>query len=299
MSIFQEYEEIKKMVGKEKWESIDEYINKVHPELRLDQIIYNSNNWIEFETWFYKNLKGSTVNVCDVWQTDFGEYKALAEIGQNKELKGTIITSYDEQVIRNITDIEKGSLAVNELKNAFAVLICSDIEKYLKLPTISNVSKLLKEIYDCVVTSESSMCHIDYNEWEEFYDDDYNERDIEQLKKEIEKYNLKEVIEIDNGEYKIVGYGDLETRFLDDRNYCKELDSNITDKIMTYIKDTFNFEYSNSFVRNTFLNIIEYGLKKHGNSKHDFIKYLSETFDELEYEEIEKIIDNKEKSYEV
>ena len=45
----------------------------------------------------------------------------------------------------------------------------------------------------------------------------------------IEKYNLEEVIEIDNGEYKIVGYGDLETRFLDDRNYCKELDSNITD----------------------------------------------------------------------
>lgn len=298
MSIFQEYEEIKKIVGKEKWESIDEYINKVHPELRLDQIIYNSNNWIEFEKWFYKNLKGSTVNVCDVWETDYGDYKALAEIGKNKELKGTIITSYDEQVIRNITDKEKGSLTVNELKNAFAVLICSDIEKYLKLPTISNVSKLLKEIYDCVVTSECSMCHIDYNEWEDFYDD-YNERDIEQLKKEIEKYNLKEVIEIDNGEYKIVGYGDLETRFLDDRNYCKELDSNITDKIMTYIKDTFNFEYSNSFVRNTFLNIIEYGLKKHGNSKHDFIKYLSETFDELEYEEIEKIIDNKEKSYEV
>lgn len=298
MSIFQEYEEIKKMVGKEKWESIDEYINKVHPELRLDQIIYNSNNWIEFEKWFYKNLKGSTVNVCDVWETDYGDYKALAEIGKNKELEGTIITSYDEQVIRNITDKEKGSLPVNELKNAFAVLICSDIEKYLKLPTISNVSKLLKEIYDCVVTSECSMCHIDYNEWEDFYDD-YNERDIEQLKKEIEKYNLKEVIEIDNGEYKIIGYGDLETRFLDDRNYCKELDSNITDKIMTYIKDTFNFEYSNSFVRNTFSNIIEYGLKKHGNSKHDFIKYLSETFDELEYEEIEKIIDNKEKSYEV
>lgn len=298
MSIFQEYEEIKKMVGKEKWESIDEYINKVHPELRLDQIIYNSNNWIEFEKWFYKNLKGSTVNVCDVWETDYGDYKALAEIGKNKELEGTIITSYDEQVIRNITDKEKGSLTVNELKNAFAVLICSDIEKYLKLPTISNVSKLLKEIYDCVVTSECSMCHIDYNEWEDFYDD-YNERDIEQLKKEIEKYNLKEVIEIDNGEYKIIGYGDLETRFLDDRNYCKELDSNITDKIMTYIKDTFNFEYSNSFVRNTFSNIIEYGLKKHGNSKHDFIKYLSETFDELEYEEIEKIIDNKEKSYEV
>lgn len=78
----------------------------MHPELKLDQIIYNSNNWIEFEKWFYKNLKGSTVNVYDVWKTDYVDFKALAEIGQNKELKGTIITSYDEQVIRNITDIK-------------------------------------------------------------------------------------------------------------------------------------------------------------------------------------------------
>lgn len=62
----------------------------MHPELRLDQIIYNSNNWIEFEKWFYKNLKGSIVNVWDVWETDYGDYKALAEIGKNKELKGTI-----------------------------------------------------------------------------------------------------------------------------------------------------------------------------------------------------------------
>ena len=32
------------------------------------------------------------------------------------------------------------------------------------------------------------------------------------------KYKLDDVIEVDTGEYVIVGYGDLETRFIDDRN---------------------------------------------------------------------------------
>ena len=35
---------------------------------------------------------------------------------------------------------------------------------------------------------------------------------------EIKKYKLDDVIEVDTGEYVIVGYGDLETRFIDDRN---------------------------------------------------------------------------------
>ena len=45
-----------------------------------------SNNWIELETWLYKNLKGCTVNVYDVGENDYGDYKALVEIGKNKEL---------------------------------------------------------------------------------------------------------------------------------------------------------------------------------------------------------------------
>ena len=38
------------------------------------------------------------------------------------------------------------------------------------------------------------------------------------LEKEIKKYELDEVIGIGDGGYKIVGYGDLETRFIDDRD---------------------------------------------------------------------------------
>ena len=71
MSILQEYEKIRKDIGEEKWRGIDTYINAHHPELRLDQIIYNSNNWIDFEKWFNKEIKVVNVNVLDVWETDY------------------------------------------------------------------------------------------------------------------------------------------------------------------------------------------------------------------------------------
>ena len=39
-----------------------------------------------------------------------------------------------------------------------------------------------------------------------------------ELKEEIKKYNLEDVITLNNYEYKVIGWGDLETRFNDDRN---------------------------------------------------------------------------------
>ena len=76
----------------------------------------------------------------------------------------------------------------------------------------------MQSIYDDVCQSDSTMCHITEEEWNEYYIDDYSEKDIEVLEKEIKKYGLDEVIGIGDGEYKIVGYGDLETRFIDDRD---------------------------------------------------------------------------------
>ena len=63
MSILQEYEEIKKYIGEEKWDNIDNYINDIHSELRLDQIIYSSENWLNYEKWFYKKVKEYSVDV--------------------------------------------------------------------------------------------------------------------------------------------------------------------------------------------------------------------------------------------
>lgn len=217
MSILQEYEKIKKDIGKEKWESIDTYINNYHPELTLDKIIYNADNWMNFEKWFYKEIKLVGVNVLNTWKSDYDDYRAVAEIKKGFIDFGTIIASYDEDTIRNLTGNIKNPLSETELKNAFAVLIASQFDYYSKLPRISNCSKLLQSIYDDVCESDATMCHITEEDWEEFYIDDYSYEDIRTLENEINKYGLEEVISLNEGEYKIVGYGDLETRFIDDR----------------------------------------------------------------------------------
>ena len=218
MSIFQDFERAKRQIGEEKWNSIDTYINNHHPELLLDQIIYNPDNWLEFKKWYDKEIKNISVNVTGVWKTDYDDIRTFAEIGKGEIKLGNVIASYDEDTIRNITGNLKEPLGDREQKNAFAVLIASSFDRYANLPKISNCSKLLQSIYDDVCQSDSTMCHITEEEWNEYYIDDYSEKDIEVLEKEIKKYGLDEVIGIGDGEYKIVGYGDLETRFIDDRD---------------------------------------------------------------------------------
>lgn len=217
MSILQEYEEIKKYIDEEKWDHIDNYINDIHPELRLDQIIYSSENWLDYEKWFYKKVKEYSVDVQSVWKTDYDDFRCLAELKKGQIELGNIIASYDENTIRNLTNNLNGNLEEKELKNAMAVLVANDFDKYSNLPKISNCSKLLIDIYDNVVSSDASMCHIDNEDWKYYLEEGYTEKDILDLAKEIKKNNLEDVIEIDNGEYKIIGYSDLETKFIDDR----------------------------------------------------------------------------------
>lgn len=63
------------------------------------------------------------------------------------------------------------------------------------------------------------------------------------------------------------------------------------DKIMDYLKNNFNFDYSNSFTRNTFINMIDYAVDNFNNSKDQLAYYLSNIIDELTFEEIKKVID--------
>lgn len=162
-----------------------------------------------------------SVNVLNVWKSDYDDYRANVEIGKGKILYGNVIASYDEDTIRDLTMNLEDPLSEKELKNAFAVLVASSFEDYINLPKISDVSPLLKEIYDIVCESDATMCHITKEDWADYYIDNYSEKDIEILEEEIKKYGLDEVIGIDEGEYKIIGYGDLETRFIDDSNLGK------------------------------------------------------------------------------
>ncbi len=65
----------------------------------------------------------------------------------------------------------------------------------------------------------------------------------------------------------------------------------MTDKIMEYLKSEFNFDHSNLFTRNTFINMIDYAVDNFNNSKDQLAYYLSNIIDELTFEEIKKIID--------
>lgn len=75
----------------------------------------------------------------------------------------------------------------------------------------------MQEIYDNVCESEATMCHITNDDWKELYADRFTNKDITKLKEEVKKYKLDDVITFDDREYKIIGWGNLETSFNDDR----------------------------------------------------------------------------------
>lgn len=105
------------------------------------------------------------------------------------------------------------------VENSILKLIEQDNHYEFNLPKVSEISPLLKYVYDCVCASDANMCHIDYDDWEEIKEDySFTEDDINNLNEEIKKYNLNDLIVIDDGEYKICGYGCLQTTFNDDRN---------------------------------------------------------------------------------
>lgn len=68
----------------------------------------------------------------------------------------------------------------------------------------------------------------------------------------------------------------------------------MTEKIMEYLKNTFNFDYNNSFTRHTLENIIDYAVNHLNHSKNQLAYFLYDIIDELEFEEIKNFIDNLE-----
>ena len=66
----------------------------------------------------------------------------------------------------------------------------------------------------------------------------------------------------------------------------------LTDVIFEYLKNTFNTDFSNSFIRNTIINMIDYAVANFNHGKDQLAYYLSDIIDELTFEEIKKIIDD-------
>lgn len=162
-------------------------------------------------------LLNNSIKILGIWVTDYDDMRCNAILIQDDKEVANIIASYDECDLRHSIGNKDSEMNEEFVKRAFQTLIYDDLKSYLELPKISNCSKLLQEIYDNVCESDATMCHISDEDWNDYYIEKYSDSDIEILKEEIKKYGLDEVIGINDSEYKIVGYGDLETRFNDDR----------------------------------------------------------------------------------
>ena len=218
MSILQEYEQIRREMGEKKYDSIETYLN-THPNILLSDVLYKPEHYIDFDKWYNWKILNRTVKVISIYETGFDDVRCDAVLCINKQPVANIIGSYsaDELNMRCNND-------ANLAKEAVRTAILDDFDKYIELPKISNCSKLLQEIYDDVCESDASMCHITDEDWKEFYKDNFTEKDIDNLKKEVKELGLQEVITFNDGEYKIIGWGDLETRFNDDRTINRSKD---------------------------------------------------------------------------
>lgn len=215
MSIMQEYEQIRREMGEKKYDSIEKYIDN-HPDVLLSDILYKPEHYINFDKWYNWKILNRKVKVNSIYETSFDDVRCDAVLYQNDKAVANIIASYDAKEM-NFRCNNNPDLA----KEALRVAILDDFDKYIELPKISKCSKLLQDIYDDVCQSDASMCHITSEDWNEFYKEDFTDKDVDNLKKEVKELGLQEVITFDDAEYKIIGWGDLETRFNDDR-YLQE-----------------------------------------------------------------------------
>ena len=155
------------------------------------------------------------VEIIDVFESDIGVYYAEALLYKDEKpiarvIEGCNIHYANEMMLNSNQNVEE----------FFEEFIYSNYDLYLKLPQIDNCSKLLQDIYSTVETSESCMCWISEDEWNSYYNE-YNDKDLNKLEKEIKKYKLKNVLTINEDGYKIIAYGDLQTKFIIKNNLEK------------------------------------------------------------------------------
>lgn len=257
MSIFQDLEKIRDNIGHEKYDAIDNYLKTVcsqnsvdnflqemdtiwdlspdkwncaveqlkakHKIILLDDVLYIPSEWAKYNKWYNEQYLHRKVEINEVWENEIIGCGCRAKLYENNEEKANVIVNFDEATIHNlIGDIDESSM-----NKVFEKLIYYDFDKYLELPKISECSNLLQEIYDGVSSSEISFYRISNEDWKNCYSNYYSKNDIDILNSEIKKYGLSRIIEVDTNNNKIIGYGDLETMFNDDRHITKDIDCGI------------------------------------------------------------------------
>lgn len=154
-------------------------------------------------------------NLLNYWNDQDDLYVNYVVENLETNEKANVIDYYNTSDI----DCDYNSASMEEIENSLYRLIEKNNGSEFNMPKVSELSPLLRYVYDYVCESESNMCHIDYTDWEELKEDyDFIDEDINTLNNEIKKYSLEDLITVDDGEYKICGYGCLQTMFNDDRD---------------------------------------------------------------------------------
>ncbi len=87
-------------------------------------------------------LLDSNIKILGTWLTDYDDMRCNAIIIQDNKEVANIIASYDECDLRHSIGNKDSEMNGEFIKRAFQTLIYDEIKEYLKLPKISNYSKI-------------------------------------------------------------------------------------------------------------------------------------------------------------
>lgn len=146
------------------------------------------------------------IELYNIWESDYGDIRCNAILYENEIPKANVIAS-----------IEQDSIKENDVENIFEKHFLNNFNDYINLPKISECCQLLRDVYDIVCNTDASMCHVTNEDWDKYHLDEYDGNEFDTFQSEVIKYNLQDVIGINDCEYKIIGYSDLELKFNDDR----------------------------------------------------------------------------------
>lgn len=198
----------------------------IHDYKVLRDVIYRSmvDKGENLDVWINENIRLRKVEILSIWKTDYNDVRCNAILYKGKRPVANITVRYDIRMIKSFiyNMYHKTKINQNFINVPFKTLIYDSFDNYIKLSKISKCSNLLREIYDNVCESETTMCYITEDEWKKDYSKRYTERDVNKLKEEVKQYGLDNVITFNDGEYKILGYGDLETKFNDNRKFSNK-----------------------------------------------------------------------------
>lgn len=149
-------------------------------------------------------------------------YMVKAEIGEESDeeyytneeaILGEITQLYTMEKIKSVCPHDWKFNDI-KLEIACSVLMMDDFKRLINLPLLSETPKLLQKIYKELKETDSGMLFIEEDNWEEDYEE-FSESDIEELKKQVEKYGLENVLAFEEEECKIMAYTSLLEKFID------------------------------------------------------------------------------------